>query len=200
METRKNTSEQILKDLLKEPFARHSATSLASTLGITRQGLWKSLIKLSKQKLINIENINNKKTSVAIIKLNWSYPLTEKTLSLIITKESFQYERWADNFKELKEHVNFLFLFGSILHSPKTAKDIDILAVVDDKSNFKKIDEAAQKIQISQTKKIHLIDLTENEFKNELKKSNKAYLDAIKKGVVLHGSEKFIQFIKEVNL
>ena len=43
-----------------------------------------------------------------------------------------------------------------------------------------------------------MIDLTEEEFANELKKQNKAYLDAIKKGIVLFGIDDYIKFIKSL--
>jgi predicted nucleotidyltransferase len=198
METKIRTSERILITLLKEPFIRHSITPLATKLGITRQGLWKSINKLVLENFILIESINSAKTSTSIIKLNWQYPLTEKTLSLLITKESLRYERWAEDFKPLKESVDFLLLFGSILHSPKTADDIDVFAVTCNKNNFKKIDEVTLKLQITQLKKIHLIDMVESEFKQELKKQNKAYLNALKNGILLYGHENFVRFVKKI--
>lgn len=198
METETKTSNRILLILLKEPFAKHTITSLAGKLEITRQGVWKSIDKLIKQKLITVETLNISKTSTAIVKINWSYPLTEKTLSLMMTQESLTYERWVDDFKDLKSQIQFLVLFGSILHSPKTANDIDILAVVEDRSNFKDLDESIRKIQITQLKKIHCIEFTESELKSELGRPNKAYLDALKKGVILYGQDQFIKFIKDV--
>jgi len=199
METENKTSDRILSILLKEPFGKNTITSLAAALEITRQGLWKAISKLEEEKLILVERITNKKTSTALIQLNWHYPLTEKKLLFIITKESLQYERWIDEFKALKDHSSFLILFGSILHSPKTANDIDLLSIVSKKEDFKAMDENIRRIQITQLKKIHFIDMTEEEFKTELKRPNKAYLDALKKGMVLHGYEQFIQFIKGIS-
>ena len=54
------------------------------------------------------------------------------------------------------------------------------------------------KIQGTQNKKIHSINLTQKEFKQELKKPNKAFLDAIKKGIILFGQENFIKLVKEM--
>ncbi len=200
METKKKTTESILLMLLKEPFAKHTATSLAGVLGLTRQGIWKAVHALAEQKLIRIEALNGAKTSAALIRLNWQHPLTEKKLAFLLTQESLNYGRWIDEFKPLQEKVNFLLLFGSILHSPKTANDIDIFMVVADRSDFKGIEEALRTIQITQRKKIHAIDLTESEFKHELRRPNKAYFDALKKGVILHGYEQFVQCIREVYL
>ncbi|MDP3027480.1 MAG: hypothetical protein Q8N63_07255, partial [Nanoarchaeota archaeon] len=92
--------------------------------------------------------------------------------------------------------VDFLILFGSILHSPKEANDIDLINLVSDENFFVKIDKIITDIQITQDKKIHSINLTEEELKHELKNKNKAYIEALKKGVVLFGQENFIKFIE----
>lgn len=197
MKIDKSTTDRVLVALLKEPFATHTATSIAETIGITRQGVWRVLNKLAEEKLINLDKIRSGKTSTIIIKLNFENPLTEKTLSLILTKETLKQQRWIENFSELKGLVNFFIIFGSILNNSKDANDIDVLAVVD-KKNFKAIDKVVLKIQSTQLKKIHFIDLTETEFSQELNKPNKAYLDALKKGVILYGQDDFIQHIKNL--
>jgi len=52
METKEKTNEKIIKILFKESFLDHTASSLAQDIGISRQGVWKILNKLSKQNLI----------------------------------------------------------------------------------------------------------------------------------------------------
>lgn len=198
METTNKTTEKILIILFKEPFIKHTATSLAKTLNITRQGLWKSLNKLAEDKLVILESIGNTKKSVVNISLQWENSITIKTLSLLLTKESSEYERWKINFAELENYTSFMILFGSIICSSKQAKDIDILAIVNNKNSFKLISEAVSKIQKTQAKKVHLIDLTKKEFREELKKQNKGYIDALKKGVVLFGQDDYIKFIGEI--
>lgn len=197
METVNCTSDRVLALLLKEPFGMHTATSVAETLSITRQGIWKTLNKLANDELICLEPIGKTKTSAVVIKLNWENQITEKTLSLLLTKEAQKQRRWGENFFELKSIVKYLIIFGSILINSKKANDIDVLAVLN-KKNFKAMDETILKIQSTQLKKIHLIDLTEEELIKELKKPNKPYLDAIKKGTVLYGQDNFIQLIKEL--
>ena len=198
METKNSTPERILMVLLKEPFVNHTATSLASALGITRQGIWKSLNKLVTDKLILLKQLSKTRTSTAIIKINWNNPVTEKTLSLLLTKKALEQERWQVNFAELKDDINFLLLFGSIINKPKEANDIDMILIVKKRQSFQALNKKIVKIQQTQLKKIHNIDLTEEEFIAELKKQNKAYLDALKKGVILYGQEKFIDFIKNL--
>lgn len=193
-----NTADRIIMILLKEPFADHTATSLAKTLNITRQGLWKILSKLSNKKLVLIKPVAETKNSVMKITLNWGNPITEKTLSLLLTKESLNYERWRFDFAALESDAIFLTLFGSILKNPQEAKDIDLLLVVKNKKSFHAIDEKILKMKLTQLKKIHNIDLTKGELISELSRRNKAYLDAIKKGVVLYGQENFVSFIKTI--
>ncbi len=198
MGTINKTTERILMMLLKEPFMRYTATSLAKALNITRQGLWKSLNKLAESKLVILEPIGNTKKSAVTINLQWKNPITIKTLSLLLTKESSEYERRRSNFAELENYTSFTILFGSIINSPKEAGDIDILAIVTNKNSFKPIGEAVSRMQKTQAKRIHLIDLTEEEFKGELKKQNKAYIAALKNGIVLFGQDNYIKFIEEI--
>ena len=194
METKNKTTDSALLILLKEPFAIHTATSISKSLGVTRQGIWKALNKLAENKLIRLEPISSTKTSTTTIKLNWPNPVTEKTLSLLLTEESLRQQRWRVNFAELESYVEFLMIFGSVLNNPKEANDIDIIAIVE-KKNFKAADEITARIQQTQLKKIHLVDLTVAELAHELKKPNKVYLDAIKKGIILYGQDNFIKFM-----
>jgi len=192
-----DNKERILGILLKEPFKTHTTTSIAEALKITRQGAWKALNKLEEDSIIYLKPISKAKTGTITISLNWSNPVTEKNLSLILTKEALKQERWRINFEEVENKTYFLILFGSILTKPKQANDIDIIAVTD-KKNFKKIEEAIIKIQKTQIKKIHIIDLTKEEFKEELKTENKAYINAVKNGVVLYGQDNFINSIRDL--
>ena len=192
------TTEKVFLMLLKEPFIKHNVTSLAGALNITRQGLWKTLNKLAENKLIILEKIGDTTKSAVNIKIQWKNPITIKTLSLLLTRESLEYERWRVNFAEIENYASFVILFGSILYNSNEAEDIDILAIVRNDKNFKKIEDITLKIQKTQAKKIHLMALTDKEFKEELKKQNKAYIDALKKGVVLFGQDYFLKFAERI--
>jgi len=192
-------SYEILKILLKETSKKHTVTSLSKERKISRVGSWKLLQELEKENFIILTSIGPEKTSVQEVSLNWDNLLLEKTLSLLLIEESLKQNKWRYNFKELENNVDFLILFGSILHSPKEANDIDILSLVSNEENFGKINKIVTNIQIAQDKKIHSITLTMKELKNELKSKNKAYVEALKKGVVLFGQDNFIKFIKEIS-
>lgn len=193
----KRSEEDILRILLKDISKKQNITSLSEEIKIKRPGTWKALKKLELKNLINLTPFGKGKTSVYEITLNWENPLVEKTLAAILTEDTLKQEKWRYNFKELEYQVEFLILFGSILHSPKKANDIDILNVLN-KGKFEKIDKILKRIQVTQNKKIHAIDITKKELKEELRDKNKAYLDAFKRGVVLFGQENFIKFIKDI--
>ena len=189
------TAHKIITVLLKD-FSIHTATSLSKELKMSRQGTWKILKKLEKDDFIILEQIGKGKTSTQRIKLNWDNEVLEKTLALSLAQEALQNQRWKFNFADLKLEVDFLILYGSILHSPKEAKDIDIIGVVSQEKKLAKISDKILKAQETQTKKIHSINLNQKEFKQELKRPNKVYVEAVKKGVILFGQEKFIKFMK----
>ncbi len=188
--------QKIMCILLKDFDSNHTATSLSKTFKMSRWGLWKILRKLEKDQLIILDSIGTGKTSTYKIRLNWENPIVEKTLSLYLTEESLNHKRWRFNFGKLENKTNFLILFGSILQSQKEANDIDIIMVAEKKS-FTIIDDLIIKIKISIDKDIHSISFTKQEFKKELKR-NKAYIDAVKKGIVLFGQENFVEFMRGI--
>ncbi len=190
------TPPRILLHLLKDFSSTHTITSLARELGLSRVGIWKILKRLEKGKYLILKTVGKGKTSTSLISLNWENLLVEKTLALYLTEEALKQRRWQVNFADLEGVVDFAILYGSILPSQKEAADIDILGVTP-KKNFVKIQNIMDKIQKTQSKKIHSINFTVPEFKAELLRPNKAFIHAVKKGVILFGQENFVKFMKE---
>lgn len=192
------TNAELLKILLKDFAIKPTITSLAKEMGMSRVGIWKVIKKLEKDKLIVLSPIGTGKTSTYSISLNWENPLTEKTLALALTEDALRQQRWLANFAELESKVDFLLIYGSIVHTPKEANDIDLLGATS-RNKFIEIEESIRKIQKTQIREIHILNFTSAELKEEIEKPNKAFIDALKKGVVLFGQEKFIKFIKSVH-
>ena len=165
---------------------------------MTRSGTWKVLKRLEQEKYI-IMKPTGKETSLVVPKLNFKNDLLDKYLDLALSREAMNYERWIFNFKDVKEHVSFFILHGSILKSYAKSNDIDVIGVISDRKRFKKLHESLDKIQISQAKHIHSINFTQSELREELLKPNKVFIEAVKKGVVLFGQEEFIKFIKKLH-
>lgn len=197
MVTRELAHKKVLLNLLKDFFSMHTITTLAKELGLSRVGTWKILNKLDEGKYVSLKSVGKGRTSTSIVKINWENPLVEKTLALYLTEEALKQRRWQVNFAKLEKVVDFAILYGSILHSSQEAGDVDLLGIAS-KKNFVKIQVVIDNIQKTQSKKIHSINFTENEFKEELQKPNKAFIDAVKKGVILFGQENFVKFMKEV--
>lgn len=186
--------EKILALLLKSLEQLPTLTELANKIGMSRSGTWKILKRLQAKRLILLKKIGSGKTSTYTINLDWDSPLTEKSLSVILTKEALATERWMNSFLELQDKVEFLIIYGSILTSPKDAQDIDLLGLAQEKSLLE-IEKTIQRLQKTQILKIHALFFTKEELKGELKK-NKALINAVQKGIILFGQEKFIGFIK----
>ena len=184
--------------LLKDFSAMHTITSIGKELGMTRSGIWKVLKRLEKEKYIIMKS-TGKETSLVIPKLNFKNDLLDKYLDLALSKEAAAYERWVFNFIDVKEHISFFIIYGSILKSYAKAKDLDVIGIIPNRKNFKKLHESLDKIQKSEAKRIHAINFTQSEFREELLKPNKAFIDAVKKGTVLFRQEEFIKFMKKMH-
>jgi len=189
------TKKKIMLVLLKDFNSRHTVSSIAKSLGLSRTGAWKIVKKLEAEEYILSEAVGAGKTAVSLISINWENPLVEKALSFYLAEESVKQRRWRTNFAELEKEVEFLILYGSILSGSKNAKDIDILAIVK-KGKFVKIQKIIDKIQKTESKKIHMIDFTPSEFRKELRNNNKAFINALNNGVILFGQERFVCFMK----
>ena len=197
METIMPCQMRVVLLLLKDFSTIHTITSIGKELGMTRSGIWKVLKRLEREKYA-IMKATGKKTSTIIPKLNFKNDLLDKYFDLALSREAIDYERWVFNFTDVKEHVSFFILYGSILKSYAKAKDIDVIGVIHDRENFKKLHKSLDNIQKSESKRIHTINFTESEFREELLKPNKAFIEAVKKGVVLFGQEEFIGFMKKM--
>ncbi len=197
MEIGNNTEKKVLLQIVKDISRKHTITSISKDLNFSRTGIWKILNKLEKKEYIILDAVGSGKTGTSIIRINWENIVLEKAIALYLTEEAVRQRRWRINFGKLEKDCEFTILYGSILHSIKEANDIDVINIAK-KNKFIKIQNTLDEIQKTAIKKIHIINFTENEFKNEINKQNKAFLDAIKKGVILFGQEKFVQFMKRL--
>jgi len=164
---------------------------------MSRWGVWKILKRLQEEDIIFVKRTGKGKTSTQTLHLNWKNNLTEQTLALALAREATSQKRWRFNFADIEKKVDFLILYGSILHSPKTAGDIDILSVAKEK-NLSTISKLIFTVQQTQEKKVHAHNFIAREFTQELQKPNKVFIDAVKKGVVLFGQQKFVAFMKRL--
>jgi len=188
------TVKSVMLVLLKDFSRKHTVSSLAEVLKLSRVGMWKAIKKLEAEKFVLVEPVGSGKTNTMIVKLNWDSPLVEKALALYLTEDSVKQRRWRVNFADFEREVDFLILYGSILTSQQ-ANDIDVLGVAK-KSKFVTIQKLLDKVQKTESKRIHLINFTASELRVELQNKNRAFLDAVKKGIILFGQEAFVRFMR----
>lgn len=198
MELIPHSTQKILIAILKHAAQAPTITMLEEILKMSHVGIWKSLKKLETANMIVLKTTGNKKNSVYTAYLNWDNPLVAKTLALALEHEATPQRRWQTNFAELENKVDFLILHGSILVSPQKANDIDIISIVSKKHISGQIESIIMKIQKTQLKPIHNIIIAPTGLKDELKKPNIAFVNAIKEGIILFGQDKFVTFIQEL--
>ena len=130
-----------------------------------------------------------------IYSLNMNNPVAIKEVEMALVIEAQNYKKWIEEFKKLEDKVDFAILFGSIIISENSARDIDIL-IVAEKNRYNEIKKIInEKNQIS-NKKIHLIFQNPEEFRKDVNEKNKVSLEIIKKGIVLFGQDKMRKSIK----
>src|SRR3989344_5449128 len=113
-----NNEQKILIAILKGLNRKHTVTSIAQELQVSRVGAWKLLKKLEAEKLLLLSPIGSGKTNAFTISLNWENNLTQKHLELALCIEAEKQLRWKDSFASLGKSASFMILYGSIIHSP----------------------------------------------------------------------------------
>ena len=79
----------------------------------------------------------------------------------------------------------------------KKARDID-LAVIVKEEEFKEVNSTIRQRQEILPKAIHSIEITEEDFISNLNKGQEAMKDIAKNGIILFGSKKYVEVIKNV--
>src|SRR3990167_2485395 len=132
------TDQKIIKALIKSPDT-NTISALSGEIGISRQGVFKVVKRLELERLLRLSKVGKGRTSIFVIKLNWQNPILEKQAAIILLDEAQKNQRWITNFIELEKNVKFTLIFGSVLTSPKEAKDIDLINVASDFITIDKI-------------------------------------------------------------
>ena len=193
-----NSAHRILNAILRHTHKSLTISEIRDILKISHVGTWKALKKLESEKIVILRAAGNKKNSTYSVYLNWDNPLVEKTLALALENEAASQRKWLVNFAELENKIDFLILYGSILTSPQKSEDIDLISVVSKKNVSTEIERIIMKVQKTQIKPIHNIIFAPANLKYEIKKPNKAFINALKEGVILFGQNKFVKFMRSL--
>ena len=194
MEGLSNKEIEILLVLLKDVSIEYNANNITKKIKITPAGAFKAMKNLERRNWI----IGTKMGKAVFYKVNlkdyYAFRIME---TLLINEARIKASRWLDEFKDLFKYTEILIIFGSIIKDSKKANDIDLLTVFK-KENNNKINDLIKERRLISTKPIHIIKQTTKDLENNLKKSDKVILNAVKNGYVLHGHEKLLEVIKNV--
>ena len=180
--------------LFKDFSSYYNANSLSKKIGISRVGAMKLLKKLENKKILAVQRIGKS----LVYKINWRYDYAQDLISFVLSDEAIHFERWKDEFKGLFKNDRIVMLHGSVLSDYNKARDIDLM-VIREKGESGEINKAIRERQGFLPKKIHLIDLSKEEFLKNVKNKQEAITDIVKKSVVLYGQKIYVVLIKNVS-
>ena len=185
---------EALLRLFRDVAVHYNAHSLSKRLGLSPRGTLKLLKRLQKQQLLTSRTLGK----ATYYKPNLEESYTGKLVELLLMREAREKaSRYLFEFKDLFPHASIIVLFGSILRTPRSANDIDILGV------FEESEEAAVDAVIKEERKytarpIHLIKQGPEDFRKNLHKGNEVLLNILRHGIVLHGYSDLIAAVSEV--
>ena len=180
--------------LFKDITGNHNANSLSKKLGISRVGTMKMLKKLEARRLLKSKQLGK----AVFYKPTLEDFYTSKIIETLLIAESREHaERWIDEFKAVYKETEIVLLFGSITRNQKKASDVDVVFIFK-KGKYDKVRDFVSKKNKTLFKKIHEIPQTIRDLKDNLRDGNKAMLDAVRTGYVLHGQDALVKVIKNV--
>ena len=179
--------------VFKSPRTQYNANSLAQLLGITRMGALKIAKKLEKERIISSEKLGQAK----FYRINWYNDYSRQYVSFLLKMEAEQahpyVKSWISEIRKIKS-ADAAILFGSVLRKQKDAGDIDVMLITG-QNRFKKLKREIEEIDKINTKKIHPMYQTKEDFARNIKNDDKPLLDAVK-GIFVFGEDSIIELMQ----
>ena len=171
----------------------YNSNSISKILGISHVGAQKIFKRLLKENLV----IDRKIGKSIVYKPNLEDDYADKLISFLLADEANKFKRWKEEFKDLSKNDRIIMLFGSIIRNYSTARDIDIILVIK-KNDFKEVRKIINEKQEILPKKIHSIELTEQDLIKNIKQKKGFIIDIVKNAITLYGQDKYVKIIKNV--
>jgi predicted nucleotidyltransferase len=182
---------RILKDVSKE----YNANNLSKKLGLSSMGTLKILRNLEKEEVVNSRKVSN----IKFYEFDFKNSYARDYASLIFRKEAESSQsflrRWIKEIRKIK-NAKIGILFGSILRKGKSANDVDVLFVVDQK-DFDKLKKEVSELNKLADKKIHPVYQTKKDFIKNLVSEDEVVLEIIK-GILVFGEKEFVEILGEI--
>ena len=184
---------ELLIILFKDFNSYYNANSISKILGISRVGAQKIFKRLLKENLVKDKKIGKS----IIYNINLEDDYARELISFLLVDESNKFKRWKEEFKALFKKDRVVMIYGSILKNYDKARDIDIMVILK-KEDFKEVRDLIKEKQNILPKKIHSVELTADDFTNNIKQKQEAIIDIIKNAIILYGQGKYVEIIKNV--
>ncbi len=191
MVTLTQKEKEALLILFKDFTNYYNANSISKVLGISRVGAMKMLKKFLNENLLIDKKIG--KSIVYKVKLEEDY--VRKFIAFLLADEANNFKRWKEEFRELFKKDRIVIIYGSIIKNYAKANDIDIMLIIK-KIEYKEAARIIEKKQDILPKKIHSIELTSDDFLQNIKQKKRAVIDIIKNAVILYGQDKYVDMIE----
>ncbi len=179
--------------LFKDYTSYYNANSISKILRISHVGAQKLFKRLLQENLVLSRRIGKS----IIYKPNFKNDYVCQLIAFLLADEANNFRRWKEEFKELFKKDRIIMLFGSAVKDYASAKDIDLMIVLENK-DVKDVNVFLKKKQKILPKKIHAIKLTSQDLLENVKKKDKAIIDIVKNAVILYGQDKYMGMLKNV--
>jgi len=180
--------------IFKSPETEYNANNIAKHLGISSMGALKIAKRLEKEGILISKELGKAK----FYKINLDNDYAKHYIKFLLKREAEQasayVKRWINEIKKIKNAYSAV-LFGSVLKKEKEANDIDVLLISDGKK-FSGLKKEIGEINLLNTKKLHPLYQAKKDLKENIKKSDKPILNAIK-GIVVFGEDNIIELIEK---
>ncbi|MBU3912565.1 MAG: hypothetical protein KKE50_00585 [Nanoarchaeota archaeon] len=179
--------------VLKNPAEEFNARSMSKHLGISHMGALKIAKRLEKEGIFNSKKIGR----AIIYKLNLNKSYSGQYVKFLLQRENESanpyVKRWINELRKITS-ASMIILFGSVISKYDSAKDIDVLIVID-KGKFSKVKKSIEEINLINQKKIHPIFQAKEDLKKNIKSEDKVILNAIR-GLVVLGEDVLLEVLK----
>ena len=193
MMTLTKKEREVVLILLKDFTSFYNANSISKVLKISHVGAQKIFKRLLNEDLV-VSKIIGKSI---IYKLNFNNDYVNQLTSFLLADEANNFKRWKEEFKELFKNNRVVMLFGSAIKDYSSARDIDLMIVLEEK-DLKEVNLIIRKKEEILPKKLHAIKLTDTDLLENIKKKDKAVVDIVKNAIILYGQDKYVDILKNV--
>ncbi len=194
----KNTFK-IFEYLLRNPTQKFNVNQIARALKLSVGSAFKILKEYERRKILVPEKLANS----IFYQFNFNSKEAKKICELVlinIKNNVLEKNPVASIYTDelIKINVQAIVLFGSILTKKEQANDVDVLFIIKNKKDVKKVSDFCLEVSKTKTKPIIPLILTEKDLMDKIKQKDKIILEIFKTGIVLSGEEMITKILGEL--